>query len=278
MDFFVNAIRRPTMLEVVFAIDPSIRWANAQIYLLVSARQDFAVGIFVAGITLAIRDSATILSAQSNGSSIRVHEHLPHKLNVSSDYLYAIPFISGLRTFDQNLNCSFVSSFFNSSLGILYVDLMISYQKYPLESLYISYLIFNMESDLEITSFSNLTFTPTNVNVFIGVSGVSPGAVTANATANSTGSKTPLYGLSSSFETQQNFDMIFGINGIIIQTQQSMDLLFGTLAPPNSTLKTLECVSKKKCNSLAGTMVYDQSRVYSINSRCLICMENGFYN
>lgn len=132
MDFFVNAIRRPTMLEVVFAIDPSIKWVNAQIYFLVSARQDFAVGIFVAGISEAIPDSATILSAQTNGSSVRVHEHLPHKLNVSSDYLYAIPFISGLRTFDQNLNCSFVSSSFNSSQGILYVDLMISYLKYPL--------------------------------------------------------------------------------------------------------------------------------------------------
>lgn len=233
MDFFVNAIRRPTMLEVVFAIDPSIRWTNAQIYFLVSARQDFAVGIFVAGTTLLIPDSATILSAHLNGSYTRVHEHLPHKLNASSDYLYAIPFISGLRTFDQNLNCSFVSSFFNSSQGILYVDLLISYQKYPLESLYISYLIFNMQSDLEITSFSNLTFTPTYVNVFIGVSGVTPVIV------NTTTSKSPIYGLGSSFETQQNFDMIFGINGIIIQTQQSMDLLFRTLAPPNSTLKTL---------------------------------------
>lgn len=136
-----------------------------------------------------------------------------------------------------------------------------------------------MESDLEITSFSNLTFTPTNVNVFIGVSGVSPVSISLTAnTTNSNSSKAPVYGLSSSFDNQKNFDMIFGINGIIIQTQQSMDLLFRTLTPANITLKTLECVSKRKCNSLAGTMIYDQSRVYSINSRCLVCMENGFYN
>jgi hypothetical protein len=40
----------------------------------------------------------------------------------------------------------------------------------------------------------------------------------------------------------------------------------------------VECVSKSKCNSLEGTMTYEQKGVFNINSKCLVCMSNGFYN
>ncbi len=97
--------------------------------------------------------------------------------------------------------------------------------------------------DLEITSFINLSFAPSNVNVFMGVSGITPFAPPTNK------SKTPVTGLASSVQKQEAFDMIFGINGIIIQTQQSMDLLFRSPASTNATnFKVVECVSKKKCN------------------------------
>jgi hypothetical protein len=90
-----------------------------------------------------------------------------------------------------------------------------------------------MESDLEITSFSNLSYTPTNINVFIGVSGISPNFNFINSLQDN---KTkPLLGLGSSMQNQEGFDMIFGINGVIVQTQQSMDLLFRTFSPSNST-------------------------------------------
>jgi hypothetical protein len=180
-----------------------------------------------------------------------------------------------LRTYDLNINFTFTSTNFNSSSNLLEIELLISYLKFPLESLYISYLIFNMGSDLEITSLTNLTYAPTNVNVFIGMSGISPFNI---VTARNSSTTTPIIGLGSSYETQQNFDMIFGINGIIIQTQQSMDLLFRSLTPINTTLSVLECVSKNKCNNIAGTMIYEQSSVFSINSKCLVCMNNGFYN
>ena len=65
-----------------------------------------------------------------------------------------MPFICGARTFDHNLNLSFQEAEYNSTLNILEVEVSIHYEKYPLESLYISYLIFNMASELEITSLT----------------------------------------------------------------------------------------------------------------------------
>jgi len=49
-DFFVNGIKRVTMIEVVLAIDATTSWSYAKVNYIVSARSDFAVGQFVAGI------------------------------------------------------------------------------------------------------------------------------------------------------------------------------------------------------------------------------------
>lgn len=148
-----------------------------------------------------------------------------------------IPFISGVRTFDLATNFSFTSASYDSSSNSILIKLLLSYMKTPIESLYLSYLIFNMESDLEITSFANFSYTPTNINVFIGVSGISPDFRFASSTQTTNTTK-PLLGLGESIQTKQNFDMIFGINGVIIQTQQSMDLLFRSLSP-SSTSNTM---------------------------------------
>ncbi len=48
-DFFVNGIKRATMIEVALVIDVATSWSYTQIYYLVSARPDFIVGQFVAG-------------------------------------------------------------------------------------------------------------------------------------------------------------------------------------------------------------------------------------
>lgn len=66
-------------------------------------------------------------------------------------------------------------------------------------------------------------------------------------------------GLGSSADNEKNFDMIFGINGIIIQTQQSLDLLFRPYSSSLTNYSSLDCVSKRKCNSLDGVMIYDQN-------------------
>ena len=72
--------------------------------------------------------------------------------------------------------------------------------------------------------------------------------------------------------------MIFGLSGIIIQTQQSMDLLFRSLSPPSKVLQTIYCISKRKCNGLSGTMVYEQQTIFNITSKCVICMSYAYYN
>jgi hypothetical protein len=155
-------------------------------------------------------------------------------MNASTEYLYVIPFIRGLRTFDLLTTFSFTSAKFTPANNTLSVTLNISYVKAPLETLYLSYLIFNMDSDLEITSFSSLSYAPSNVNVFVGVSGISPNfglisTLEGNNKTSGINATRPLLG--STLKDQENFDLIFGINGVIVQTQQSMDLLFRSLTP-----------------------------------------------
>lgn len=48
--------------------------------------------------------------------------------------------------------------------------------------------------------------------------------------------------------------MVFGVNGIVIQTQQSLDLLYLPLR--NAAQQTLYCISKNKCLSQGGAMLY----------------------
>jgi hypothetical protein len=93
-------------------------------------------------------DNAQLLEGSPNGSSASIHHHLPHPWTQSADFVYAIPFVSGIRTFDQNLNFSFEEATFDAAANVLSIVVMTSYKKYPLEGLTISYLIFNMASDL----------------------------------------------------------------------------------------------------------------------------------
>jgi hypothetical protein len=60
---------------------------------------------------------------------------------------------------------------------MLNITLTTIYQSYPLESLSLSYLIFSMDSELEITSLYNITYVPPNVNTYLGISAV---AITQN--------------------------------------------------------------------------------------------------
>jgi hypothetical protein len=125
---------------------------------------------------------------------LSIRHHVANAPNVTSDYLYSLPFISGIRTFETNLNFSFTSSHFNHTIRALDVDFFIGSSKFPIETLYISYFIFNIASDLEVTSLSGLSYLPTNVNAFIGVSDINPFAnIVPKAAANTTTLK-PLLG------------------------------------------------------------------------------------
>ena len=239
---------------MVFAIDSKASWASVQIYYLVSGRKDFSVGIFLASNWGLNIDNAGLIYNSGKNTSLSIRYHLSNAPNATSDYLYSLPFISGIRTFETNLNFSFTSSHFNNSIKALDVEVEIGSSKFPIETLYISYFIFNIASDLEVTSLSGLSYIPTNVNAFIGVSGINPfGNILPKPASNTTNLK-PLLGATE--KSKETFGMIFGLSGIIIQTQQSMDLLFRSLTPSSKVLQTIYCISKRKCNSLSGTMVY----------------------
>lgn len=133
-----------------------------------------------------------------------------------------------------------------------------------------------MASELEVTSVSNLTQIPSNVNIFVGVSGINSlfyAFKSINTTAKNISGL-----LTASPVSQQTFNMVFGIDGIIVQTQQSMDLLFQSPKIKNMSSNIHYCISKARCNSLHGITIFEQSDVYSINSKCVICTPNSDFN
>ena len=107
------------------------------------------------------------------GESVKIHHHLPALFEDHHNYIYAIPFICGARTFDRQLALTFANSSYDSSLNVLELEINISYDQYPLEGLYISYLIFNLDSDLSIHSIYP-DDPPVGEHIFVGMSELKP--------------------------------------------------------------------------------------------------------
>lgn len=88
------------------------------------------------------------MSPTSNNNDVPISYILPLSEKVEGSYLYAVPFVSGMRTFDFELSFRFTSSQFNASTNELKLSVHTIYKTYPLELLSVSYLIFSMASDL----------------------------------------------------------------------------------------------------------------------------------
>lgn len=118
-----------------------------------------------------------MLLCGSTSVNNRVHYHLPHEWNASKDYIYALPFISGIKTLDNSLNLAFTDASFDPSLNVLYVNFDSSMMESPIEVLYLSYMVFTMNSELQISSLVDLSSIPSNINIFVGVSSIVPAPI-----------------------------------------------------------------------------------------------------
>ena len=53
------------------------------------------------------------------GQSVKIHHHLPRLFQKTEQFIFAIPFISGARTFDRSLSLKFEKSTYDSTLNVL---------------------------------------------------------------------------------------------------------------------------------------------------------------
>lgn len=85
-------------------------WKSLSISYIASSRTDFVVGNFIIGTTYITQDNSILLIKASNNSVIKIEHSLGSGHTPEGDYLFSLPFISGIRTFDKNLSLEFIST------------------------------------------------------------------------------------------------------------------------------------------------------------------------
>lgn len=87
--------------------------------------------------------------------------------------MFGLPFLSGIRTIDPEMNIQFNRSEFDTTTGLLTIPVRFEQVQYPIEYLLISYLIVTMESDFQVVNLFDLNNLPEDISVFVGMTGVS---------------------------------------------------------------------------------------------------------
>jgi len=89
-----------------------------------------------------------LIDPSFNNTSVSVVRTISVPDNLSQNHYFTMPFINGLRTYDESLTLAFTTSTFNSTSKQLNFTIKIQYQVFPLEFLSVSYLIFHMAAEL----------------------------------------------------------------------------------------------------------------------------------
>jgi len=92
--------------------------------------------------------------------------------NASTKNIFVIPFLSGIKTFDPELNVIFDVATFDAKSNMLAIPFKTDQASNPIEFLYLSYIIITMDSDFQITNMYDLSSIPSDVNIFIGMTAV----------------------------------------------------------------------------------------------------------
>ena len=168
-------------------------WTTVSIHYVISAREDFRVGTFVP-------ETAQFLPCGRQASELIVNHKLVRGWNASKKLVFGLPFLSGIRTMDTDMNINFNKSTFDPETSLLQIPMTFDDVQFPVEYLLISYLIVTMDSEFQITNIYDLDYIPGDINVFVGMTGVKTGtnAKNSNSTVtvtSSTNSSVPLKAL-----------------------------------------------------------------------------------
>ncbi len=134
-------------------------------HYIISSREDFRVGMFVP-------EMMQFLPCGREEEELVVSHRLVKDWNASTQLVFGLPFLSGIRTIDTELNITFGRSSFNPTTSVLSIPATFAQVQYPIEYMLISYCIVTMTSDFQIANIYDLNYIPSDINVFVGMTGV----------------------------------------------------------------------------------------------------------
>ena len=171
-----------------------------------------------------------------------------------------MPFLSGLSTVASSLAVQFTEAEFSHERDEMAFSFVVNANG-PVDIVAISYLVFSMHNPrMNITSMPpESAYSPLLFNAFPGIANIAYGTkrLSSNPTPNE----------------KQAFDMIFGINGVVVQTQQNIDLFGSSRSHRRGSGRR----SAETCPE-GQFPVYEQVDVYQIKLKCVSCDSGQQYN
>ena len=168
MDFSLRLAKTNNIIIGTFIISTTSIWTTVSINYVITARDDFRVGLF-------IPDLSDILPCNSNNIST-ISTVISYKLikpwSSTKKIIFAIPFLSGIKTYDQEMNINFKKSSFDTNTSLMQIPLRLDQLNSTIELIMISYFVFAADSDFRIANISDLSAIPSDINTFVGVTGV----------------------------------------------------------------------------------------------------------
>ena len=139
MDFSVRFSPSPTVIEGLFIMSKTASWTATKIHYVITAREDFRVGKFVP-------QTAQFLPCRKESKDLIVSHKLVRPWQASKKLVFGLPFLSGIRTMDPQMNINFNKSSFDPETNLLQISMSFEQVQYPVEYILISYLIVTMDS------------------------------------------------------------------------------------------------------------------------------------
>ena len=137
-----------------------------------------------------VPETAQFLPCGKEASELIVNHKLVRGWNASKKLVFGLPFLSGIRTMDTEININFNKSTFDAETSLLQIPMAFDDVHFPVEYLLISYLVVAMDSEFQITNIYDLDYIPGDLNVFVGMTGVKT-VTTPKTNASSTPSAAP---------------------------------------------------------------------------------------
>lgn len=146
MDFSIWGGQGSTLNSgvIILLINEDSSWSTIRVSYLASARSDFVLGSFSAGVYF--------LQQQSFNGQVTVPYSIPGWTAQSSAFRIIVE-LSGVRTYSTSLTATLTNVAINSVTGLVRIDLSLV-SSIPIDSLVITYIAFSVNSPISYTQFN----------------------------------------------------------------------------------------------------------------------------
>ena len=168
LDFSLRLAKTNNIIIGTFIISTTSMWTTVSINYAITARDDFRVGLF-------IPDLSDILPCNSNTIST-ISTVISYKLikpwSSTKKTIFVIPFLSGIKTSDREININFKKPSFDSITSLMQIPLSVDKLNSTIELIMISYFVIAVDSGFQLEPINDLSAIPSDVNTFVGVAAV----------------------------------------------------------------------------------------------------------